>query len=87
MIEKEIRKIKGKQNINLRYCMIGAYENGAKEHPEIEMKKLGIEYESTESFTISECWIFFNCINLPIELPEFLDIIEFKGSHNEWKRR
>jgi len=46
-------------------------------HPEIWMKKLGINWESCVPQSIADCWLFFGCTNVPKELPKQLEI--FKG--------
>lgn len=58
--------------INLRYDMREAYELGFVEHPQKEIKKLGIKFKNCDAFPIYDCWIFSECSNIPDELPKFL---------------
>lgn len=42
-----------------RYDLIGADLNfGVKEHPQIQMKKLGFNVVKAEPVPIADCWIF-----------------------------
>lgn len=61
--------------INLRYDLRTAYESGAKEHPQKVTKKLGITYEDATPESISDQWFFWNCDNLPVDLPNYIEIV------------
>lgn len=44
---------------NYRYDLIGAHlDYGIKEHPQIQMKKLGYEVVKSEPVPIGDCWWF-----------------------------
>ena len=54
---------------NLRYHMQGA----SKGHPEDVMKKLGITYQHATPQSLYDTWWFWNCENIPENLPRFID--------------
>lgn len=54
---------------HLRYRVIEA----PKGHPQKVMKELGITYQHATPQMIADQWWFWNCENLPTELPEYLD--------------
>lgn len=45
-------------------------------HPQEEMKKLGIKYQHATPQSIADQWWFWNCRNIPSELPEYLSYLE-----------
>lgn len=53
-----------------------AYNNVEQDHAQIEMKKLGITYQHSTPQSMLDCWQFWNCENVPNELPPFLTEIE-----------
>jgi len=61
------------ENKHLRYNNRTAYESGYKGHPQKEMEKLGITYQHATPQTLGDQWWFWNCKNLPKELPVFLE--------------
>lgn len=65
---------------HLRFCMMEAGIN-CKEyrHPQIVMKDLGITYQQSTPQSMGDQWWFWNCENLPNELPTYLkDLIDYK---------
>ena len=40
------------------FDMIGAYESGATEHPQKEIKKLFPDAHDFECYSIGDCWLF-----------------------------
>lgn len=44
----------------------------APKHAQLCMKELGITYQLAVPQSIGDCWWFFNCENVPAELPEYL---------------
>lgn len=44
----------------------------APKHAQVCMKELGITYQLAVPQSIGDCWWFFNCENVPDELPEYL---------------
>lgn len=49
----------------------------APKHAQVCMEELGITYQLAVPQSISDCWRFFNCENVPDELPEYLSIRDF----------
>ena len=46
------------------------------EHPQIIMKNLGITYQKATPQSIGEQWWFWNCENIPCELPKNITFLE-----------
>jgi len=42
-------------------------------HPQIIMKDLGITYQLATPQSMLDCWWFWNCKNVPDELPEYIN--------------
>ena len=57
---------------NLRLCMIDMPED---KHPQELIKDLGIEYKSCRIISVADAWIFYDCTNLPEQLPKYLELI------------
>lgn len=58
---------------HLRYDLQTAVEDYKKnEHPQVVMKDLGITYQHGLGSSMGACWIFWNCENIPNDLPEYL---------------
>lgn len=66
---KTLRYDKG---VDLRYDCIGASKLGEDRNPPSVMNTLGIMYKESIPQSISDCWQFFGCVNLPDELPSYL---------------
>ena len=65
--------------MNLSYSMTAAtFQHNEKRHPQEVIKALGIEYEQAECFAIADHWVFYNCRNVPDELPAFITICRSK---------
>lgn len=62
--------------MNLRYCMyaagFGCHED---RHPQVVMAALGIKYEHATPQSIADQWWFWNCTNVPAELPRYLTVL------------
>lgn len=58
--------------MHLRYCLINASMNGEKRHPQEVMNGLGITYQHAVPQSISDSWEFWNCENVPEDLPKQL---------------
>lgn len=69
--------------INLRFCMqyhfyskdeenAGEVKRLGAMHPQKAMEILGITYSRAKPQSMGEQWWFFDCKNLPDELPPFL---------------
>ena len=61
--------------MNLLFNMRRAYDSGATDHPQEEMKKLGITYQHATPQSISDSWWFWNCENIPDPLPSYLSVL------------
>jgi hypothetical protein len=64
--------------VKLRFNYISQYydKDGPQGHAQEVMKELGIEYKSAEAFTIGDCWVFYDCTNVPDKLPKCIDILD-----------
>lgn len=62
---------------HLRYSLITAdLSCNIIKHPQIVMKELGITYKHSTPQSMGDQWWFWNCENIPDELPEFLSILD-----------
>ena len=62
---------------HLRYSLMTAGMS-CKEtrHAQIVMKELGITYQHSVPQSMSDSWEFWNCENLPDNLPEYLKLMD-----------
>ena len=60
----------------LDYCAYSAYDSGAHGHPQELMKELGITYQHATPQSMYDSWWFWNCENLPKDLPPYLEVRE-----------
>ena len=58
---------------HLLYWCYGASLAGVKKHPQQVMKDLGITYKHSTPQSMADQWQFWNCGNIPDELPEFIE--------------
>lgn len=67
---------------NYRYDMIGAYYDGVKEHPQVQMKNLGYKVIESEPVPIGDCW-WFRVENSIKNTPSYLHLMrdDFKFSY------
>ena len=49
----------------------------APKHAQICMRELGITYQLAVPQSLGDCWWFFNCENVPEELPEWATVRDF----------
>lgn len=49
----------------------------APKHAQLCLKELGITYQLAVPQSMGDCWWFFNCENVPDELPEYLKVRDF----------
>jgi len=62
---------------NLRLNMIQySFVDKIKKHPQEFINDLGITYKKCEPMPIGDCWLFFDCENIPNELPSFIEILQ-----------
>lgn len=73
---------------HLRYSMRGAFDHSnaghphepstcvvqiqSCRHPQLAMKELGITYQHSTPQSICDQWWFWNCENIPDEIPDFI---------------
>jgi len=58
---------------HLNYCLMTAYlDCGESRHAQTVMESLGITYQHATPQSIGDSWWFWNCENLPEQLPVFL---------------
>ena len=69
--------IGGVRRSHLRFCIRTADESGAKNHPQQVMKELGITYQHATPQTMGDQWWFWNCENMPEELPPYLEVADW----------
>lgn len=62
---------------HLRFCMRTAYEFDVKNHPQKVMIELGIAYQQATPQSMGDQWWFWNCENIPEELPEYLEVADW----------
>ncbi len=63
---------------HMRYDLMVAYfGDNETDHPQSVMKKLGIVYQHSTPQSIADCWIFWNCENIPDILPKALHVTEY----------
>ena len=75
--ENKALHIGGVRRSHLRFCMWTAYDCGVKNHPQKVMKELGITYQQATPQSMSDQWWFWNCENIPKELPEYLQVADW----------
>jgi hypothetical protein len=64
-------------SMNLRYDMLtAAFDHGITKHAQQLMRELGITYTHSTPQSISDSWWFWNCQNVPKELPPYLTILK-----------
>lgn len=63
--------------MHIRYDICGADESGnERRHPQEVMKSLGITYQHATPQSIADQWWFWNCKNVPDELPRYLSELD-----------
>lgn len=56
--------------------MTASWEVNEMRHPQLVMKELGINYQVATPQSMADQWWFWNCENVPNELPVFLEELE-----------
>jgi hypothetical protein len=56
------------------FLRVDLYET--TEHPQAILKRLGITYQVAVPQSLLDCWHFWNCENVPDELPACINIRE-----------
>ena len=63
--------------MHLRYSMMTAgIDCNENRHPQLVMRELGIAYQHATPQSIADQWWFWNCKNVPAELPKYLTPLE-----------
>ncbi len=65
---------------HLRFdCMYGMLdgEEAPQGHPQEIMKRLGITYQHATPQSLGDQWWFWNCENIPEELPPYLEVADW----------
>jgi hypothetical protein len=75
--ENKALNISGVKRSHLRFCVYTAYVCGVENHPQKVMKELGIKYQHATPQSISDQWWFWNCENIPKELPKYLEVADW----------
>jgi hypothetical protein len=57
-------------------CITAGWDHKENRHAQVVMKELGITYQHATPQSMFDCWQFWNCENIPDELPGFIK--EFK---------
>ena len=61
---------------HLRYCVMGAsIDCDETRHPQKVMLGLGITCQHATPVSMSDQWLFWNCENVPDELPKFINVL------------
>ena len=62
---------------HLRFDVLwAAYNNVKQDHPQKVMKELGITYQHATPQIIADQWWFWNCENIPEQLPPYLEFMD-----------
>lgn len=62
---------------HLRFDVLwAAYNNVKQDHPQKVMKELGITYQHATPQSIADQWWFWNCENIPEQLPPYLKFMD-----------
>jgi hypothetical protein len=62
---------------HLRFDMQTAYHEKENGHPQLVMKTLGITYQHATPQSMGDQWWFWNCENIPAQLPKYLEFADW----------
>ena len=66
--------------MHLTYNYLGAHFGGAESiHAQEAMNQLGIKYQHATPQSMGDCFWFWNCLNIPDELPAWIYELEVKA--------
>lgn len=72
----------------IRFDMREAYEDGYKDHPQIEMntlaKDMDFKIQHYEPVSIADCWMFWIKSKKPIIFPKHITILDW-FNYNDWR--
>jgi hypothetical protein len=60
---------------NLVYWYYTASKNGEERHAQTVMNELGITYHHGVPQSIGDCWLFYECENVPENLPPYIEAL------------
>ena len=63
--------------VHLHYDCMGSPIGDDYMHPEKRMKSLGITYQDATPQSMYDCWQFWNCENVPDDLPPYIKIRDY----------
>ena len=62
---------------HLRFDVLWSlYNNVKQDHPQKVMQELGITYQHATPQSIADQWWFWNCENIPEQLPPYLEVMD-----------
>lgn len=53
-------------------------------HPQLIMKELGITYKRAVIQSLGEQWWFFDCENIPDNLPDYLEVLKLSPKNRKY---
>ncbi len=53
-----------------------AYGGFEHKHAQTVMSDLGISYERAVPQSMTDCWVFYGCSNIPEDLPSYVRVVE-----------
>lgn len=63
--------------MDLRLDIINLAKWNERIHPLEAIKQLCINYKKCESVPIGDCWVFYECTNVPKMLPSWIEEIKY----------
>lgn len=73
----QLFKFNLKMGTHLRYRELDAFNKGERRYPGTVMKELGITYQHSTIQTMADQWWYWNCENIPDELPPFIEVADW----------
>ena len=61
------------KTMHLRYSLMSAFDSNENRHAQLVMRELGIKYQHATPQSMVDQWWFWNCTNVPKELPAYID--------------
>ena len=59
--------------VTLRYDLIGAFKAGERDSPLAILKRAGFNWKRSESVSIADCWMFYQCHGDMNNLPDHFE--------------
>ena len=67
--------------MNLKLHYQDANECGEYRHAQEVINSLGITYEHAAGFSMGDCWMFWDCSNVPSVLPKYITEMDNKYTY------